>query len=193
MIARLRGVVAEVGSDRLVIDVNGVGYEVFVATRTTQAARLDLPMTLFVYTAVREDAITLYGFASAAEKECFVQLIGVNQVGPRIALSVLSTLSADMLVQAINLNDIRTLSSVSGVGKKTAERMVLELKGKLTAVPTSAAAAVPDDMLPAALLQLGFKPGEIDTVLLKLTERGFSGATLDVRVAEALRIFGEGL
>lgn len=191
MIARLSGVVVEVGSDRVVVDVGGVGYEVLAPERSLALLRTDSPVVLQIHTAVREDAITLYGFASIGEKRAFEQLIGVSQIGPRTALGILSHLSVEALALAINSNDLRTLSGVPGIGKKTAERLVLELRGKLAAMALAAASA-PDDPLPLALGRLGYKPSEIDGVILKLQERGLGAAPLQARLAEALRIFAGG-
>ena len=199
MIARLRGTVAEIAPDQLVIDVNGVGYEVYVPTRTAETARLDAPITVHVHTAVREDAITLYGFATSAEKETFLLLTSVQQVGPKLGLSALSAMTVDALARAINGNDLRALTGISGVGKKTAERIVLELKGKLAWTPASGAVATSapakpaaDDPLPLALAQLGYKKTEIDVAIARLAERGLGEAPLDKRLAESLRIFSSG-
>lgn len=190
MIGRLRGTVAEVGGDHLIVDVAGVGYLVSVPGRTAETTKRETPVTLAIHTAVREDAITLYGFTSNAEKECFEQLLTVAGVGPRIALSALSALSAEALAMAVNTGDVRTLSSVSGIGKKTAERMILELRGKL-AVAISTATA-PDDALPLALGRLGYKPAEIDLALSGLMEKGLQTAALPQRLSEALRILSSG-
>jgi Holliday junction DNA helicase RuvA len=196
MIARLSGSVAEIAPDHLVLDVQGVGYEVFVTARTTETARLESPLTLHVHTALREDSLTLYGFTTAAEKATFLLLNTVQGVGARTALNALSALAVDALASAVNGNDLRALCTIPGVGKKTAERMVLELKGKLTfsvaAIPTSAPRAAPDDPLPLALAQLGYKKSEIDTALARLAERGLSAAPLNDRLAESLRIFAAG-
>lgn len=193
MIARLRGEVAEIAADRIVLDVGGVGYDLLVPARTAEAARPGAALTLHVRTNVREDAITLFGFASLAEKECFDLLVSVNQVGPRIALSALSTFPVDALSRAVNANDLRALSSIPGVGKKTAERIVLELRGKLAFSPTEAPTArVADDPLPLALAQLGYKKSEIDTALARIAERGLSAAPVEARIAESLRILSGG-
>jgi Holliday junction DNA helicase RuvA len=195
MIARLRGNVAEIGTDFLVVDVGGVGYEVFVPTRTAEVARLDSPITLHVHTQLREDALTLYGFASPSEKESFLLLTTVQQVGARTALNALSTLTVDTLARAVNGNDLRALTQIPGVGKKTAERIVLELKGKLgggpAAIPTTTR-ATPDDPLPLALAQLGYKKSEIDVALARLADKGMAAAPLNERLAESLRIFAAG-
>ncbi len=188
MISRLHGVVVETGGDRVCLDVQGVGYEVLVPERAMPLLRLDQGATLYVHMNVREDAITLYGFPTTSEKKAFEQLIAVSQIGPRSALAILSALPVDQLALAINGNDLKTLSSVPGIGRKTAERLVLELRGKLAAV-AAASVAAPDDPLPLALGRLGYKPAEIDNAILKLKERGMAGAPLQARLAESLRIF----
>lgn len=195
MIARLRGEVVERGPGRLVVDVGGVGYEVWVPTRVVEAARDNV--TLSVYTAVREDAITLYGFASVDEKAAFEQLIGVSGIGPKLALACLSGLTVDALARALNGNDLRTLSAVPGIGKKTAERLVLELKGKLVggvgAEPAAApVAAKKDDALPLALAQLGYKRAEIDVALAHLEELGKAKAELTERIQLSLKRLSRG-
>lgn len=196
MIARLRGEVAEVAADRLVVDVHGVGYDVLVPTRTATTAREGAAVTLHVHTAVREDAITLYGFASPAEKSTFEALIGVNQVGPKMALGILGALTPAELARAIEGNDLRALTAVSGVGRKTAERLVLELRGKLAWTPAgpaatpAAPAARADDPLVLALAQLGYKKSEIDGVLVKLADRGLGEGPLSERLSAALGLFG---
>ena len=195
MIARLRGEVVERGPGRLVVDVGGVGYEVFVPSRVVEAARESV--TLSVYTAVREDAITLYGFASTEEKSTFELLIGVSGIGPKLGLACLSGLTPDALARAVNSNDLRTLSAVPGVGKKTAERLVLELKGKLSANAAPAgtspvAARKTEDGLPLALAQLGYKRGEIEVALAHLEELGKAEAPLPERIQLSLQRLSRG-
>ena len=195
MIARLRGEVVERGPGRLVVDVGGVGYEVWVPTRVAEAARD--AVTLSVHTAVREDAITLYGFGSFEEKAAFEQLIGVSGIGPKLALACLSGLTVEALARALNGNDLRTLSAVPGIGKKTAERLVLELKGKLVGGGGGEAAAAPvaakqDDALPLALAQLGYKRAEIDVALAHLEELGKAKAELTERIQLSLKRLSRG-
>lgn len=189
MIARLRGEVVERGPGWLVVDVAGVGYEVLVPARVGESARDTV--TLLVHTAVREDAITLYGFATTEEKSAFVALTGVSGIGPKLGLACLSGLTVDALARALNAGDIRTLSAVPGIGKKTAERLILELKGKLVASALPAggvAVAAPrsDDTLPLALAQLGYKRAEIDLALSHLADLGKSTAPLPERVQLSL-------
>jgi Holliday junction DNA helicase RuvA len=198
MIARLRGEVVEVAADRLTIDVGGVGYEVLVAGRTAVGARIGATATLRVHTAVREDAITLYGFETAGEKSAFEQLITVQGIGPRLALGALGTLNPGELARAVEANDLRTLTAIPGVGRKTAERIALELKGKLgfhddgPAPRPANVAAVAEDPLPLALAQLGYKRAEIDSVVARLADGGLAEAPTEQRLAAALRLFAAG-
>lgn len=193
MIARLRGEVADVAPGRLTVDVHGVGYDVQVPRRLSEVTRVGEALTLHVHTDVREDAILLFGFASAAEKAAFLQLVTVQQVGPRIALSALDTLTVPDLARAIEGNDLRALSAIPGVGRKTAERLVLELRGKLAWSPAAAATATArppaDDALPLALAQLGYKRTEIDLAVARIADQGLADRPLPERVAAALRIF----
>jgi Holliday junction DNA helicase RuvA len=161
VIAHLRGKIFEKHPNRIVVDVNGVGYEVFVPLSTFYG--LGEPggdLSLRVYTHVREDALTLYGFATLLEQELFERLIGVSGIGPKVALAVLSGIEPQELTRAIERADLARLTAIPGVGKKTSERIVLELKDRLPrahAAP-AAAAAVPvvrDDVL-SALVNLGY-------------------------------------
>ena len=128
MIAALRGNIIQKNPGSLVLDVAGVGYEVLVSLRTWEKLpELNREVQLLVQTIVREDAITLYGFADAGEKALFMLLLGVSGIGPRLALTVLGGLGAAELQSAIVGRDLGRLTSVSGVGKKTAERICVEL------------------------------------------------------------------
>jgi holliday junction DNA helicase RuvA len=130
MIARLRGRIAGRAGGALVIDVNGVGYLVHAAPSVLRLG--DGEVTVEVYTVVREDALQLYGFATAAERELFELLLGVNGVGPKVALAILSGSSPAELRRAIARDDVKRFQAIPGVGLKTAQRVVLELKEKLT-------------------------------------------------------------
>lgn len=191
MIARLRGTLASIDGDRVVLDVNGVGYDLAVPTRLAETLRVNHEVTLQVHTSVREDAISLFGFESPGDKSAFELLIGVSGIGPRIALAALSALSVPELARAIEANDLRALGTISGVGRKTAERIVLELRGKFAWAPAAATAGpvAPDDPLPLALAQLGYKRSEIELAVARLAEQGLAGAPLNERVAAALRGF----
>lgn len=164
MIAKLAGIVDSIGDGFAVVDVNGVGYLVFCASRTL--ARLPAPggsATLLIETHVREDHIHLYGFADAAEREWFSLLQGVQGVGAKVALGVLSALSPDELARAVAANDKATLARAPSVGPKLAQRIAAELRDKIGAVALSDApspAQGPDLEAVSALVNLGYRPAE---------------------------------
>ena len=174
MIGRLTGIIVEQGLDgSCIVDVSGVGYEVHVPLGAL--GRLPQPperATLFVHTQLREDALTLYGFAHEDDRAAFRTLISVTGIGPKLALGILSALSASELADAINRGDRNRFKGVSGVGKKLVERLVLELKDKLPTSGTVLRLPVPKAASPAfgatlgavhgALVQMGFKPAEAD-------------------------------
>lgn len=121
----------------IILEVNGVGYEVNIPVSTYyEMEEVGSTLSLLVYTHVREDAIQLYGFRTQPEKDLFLKLIGVGGVGTRLAITILSGLSVDDLVLAIRTNDVVTLSSIPGIGRKTAERLVVELRDKLATLTT---------------------------------------------------------
>jgi holliday junction DNA helicase RuvA len=171
MIGKLTGILCEKNPPQVLVDCNGVGYEVDVPMSTfyhlpANGERVSL-LTHFV---VREDAQILYGFASAAERATFRQLIKISGVGPRTALGVLSGMSADDLARAVSEQDASRLTKVPGIGKKTAERLLLELKGKLGADVVPSAVATTDhqhDIL-QALLALGYSDKEANAALKQL-------------------------
>jgi Holliday junction DNA helicase RuvA len=167
VIGRLRGILTDKALDGCcVLDVAGVGYEVFVPLRAL--GRLPVPpeaVTLVVHTHVREEAFRLYGFETSAEREAFRVLLGISGVGPKLAMAILSDMSAGELHRAVAHGDKKRFAAVSGIGKKTAERIVLELKDKLPAVSPqdgAAYAAAPQPIVgrtgevAAALASLGF-------------------------------------
>ena len=165
MISRLTGKLIEKNPPQVVIDVNGVGYEADVSMQTFY----NLPSvgeTVHLYTqlVVREDAHLLFGFASAEERATFRQLVKVSGIGAKTALGILSAMNADELAQAIAEEDVKRLSSAPGIGKKTAERMVLELRGKLVSAvsdgPTALSAADETDDIVSTLLALGYSERE---------------------------------
>jgi Holliday junction DNA helicase RuvA len=162
VIAHLRGRLFEKHPNRLVVDVNGVGYDVFVPLSTFYGlGEAGADVALRIHTHVREDALALYGFATALEQELFERLIGVSGIGPRLALAVLSGIEPLHLIRAIECGDVARLRAIPGVGKKTAERISLELKDRLPRVPLAASAgahAVPPlrDDLVSALVNLGY-------------------------------------
>jgi holliday junction DNA helicase RuvA len=140
MIAQLTGRLVHVGLGDVVLDVQGVGYHVLIAPGTRVGAQGETA-TVHTHLAVREDAMTLYGFADAGARDLFETLLGVSGVGPKVALAALGTLGADGLRRAVFGEDVAALTVIPGVGKKGAQRMILELRGKLGA---------PDDGVPGA-------------------------------------------
>ena len=171
MIGRLTGILAEKSPPQLLIDVNGVGYEVDVP----MSSFYNLPglgerITLLTHFVVREDAQLLYGFLTHDERATFRKLVTISGVGPRTALSILSGLSVADLAQAVSLQESGRLVKVPGIGKKTAERLLLELKGKLgdsLAAPASVASHAQGDIL-QALLALGYSDREAAAALKAL-------------------------
>jgi holliday junction DNA helicase RuvA len=165
MIGWLSGKVVQAVPDRLILDVGGVGYQVAIPLSTyyeIQKADAGAVIRLYIHTHVREDALALYGFWSEREKELFERLIAVSGIGPRLAQVVLSGMAPDELIAALAAGDVARLVRIPGVGKKTAERMVVELRDKLQALaaqlPAARASSASDDDLVAALVNLGYKP-----------------------------------
>lgn len=176
MIARLSGTLAEKHLQRLIVDVAGVGYDVIVPLSTMYA--LGDPgsrVALRIYTHVREDALQLFGFATALEQQLFEKLISVSGIGPKVGLSVLSGIEPEELMRAIRGGDVARLTRIPGVGRKTAERLVLELKDRLpqtdVTAPDAPAAAPGDnvrDDLVSALVNLGYQPATVDRAVDKV-------------------------
>lgn len=194
MIAQLTGLVADKRSGAAVIDVAGVGYRVHLSEQTLSA----LPprgerVTLRTYTHVRDDAIHLYGFATEEEESVFQELIGVKNVGPKAAQNILSGIGARDLAEAVAAGDLARLTKVPGVGKKTAERLVLELKEKLAGLARGAArnGAVKGggalEQLAQALLGLGYRPQQAQGAVEKLKERA-DGKKVDELLRDALKL-----
>lgn len=165
MIAHLRGSILEKHPNRIVIDVNGVGYDVFVPLSTFYGlGEPGAAVALRIHTHVREDAFVLYGFATLLEQELFERLIGVSGIGPKVALGVLSGIEPQEFIRAIERGDLARLTAIPGVGKKTSERIVLELKDRLPRAQVAAAVAgvtvseapvLRDDVV-SALVNLGY-------------------------------------
>lgn len=165
MIGRLRGTLVAVG-DRLVVDVGGVGYEVAVPTRAlTELPALGEEVVLHTHLHVREDALALHGFPTERELATFRLLIGAPGVGPKVGLAILSTLDPDSVALAIAEEDVSTLSSVPGIGKRTAQKLVLELKPKFSAVEVGSVGGGGYTEVRLALGQLGYTDGEVAEVI----------------------------
>ncbi len=169
LISRLRGTPVGRGADGLVLDVGGVGYLVAASAAALRKATGAGEVVVETYLHVREDALQLYGFADASERELFTQLLTVNGVGPKVALAIVSGSSAGELRRAIALEDVARFQAIPGIGKKTAERIVLELKGKLGSedvTPISVAAGTPAHLTARdALVELGYSVAEAEQAL----------------------------
>lgn len=193
MIGFLRGRVAYLLTDYALLDVQGVGYRVFISGATRQKLRLHEEAQLFTYMSVREDAIQLYGFASQEEYDLFQLLISVSGIGPKVALGVLSHITTEGLCRAIQQKQTSILTKLPGIGKKTAERLVLELKDKVSfssdtdeELTLTNADEVPDDMLAeaqAALEALGYTQAEIVPALRQAAK----GKTTEAIIKLALK------
>jgi Holliday junction DNA helicase RuvA len=193
MIARLSGILAETGADHLVIDVNGVGYLAQASARTLSAiGPIGGNVLLLTEMQVREDAITLFGFGSAAERDWFRLLTGVQGVGGRVALAILSVLEPNDLSRAIAQGDKAMIARANGVGPKLAQRIAMELRDKVGgialgpgAAPAPAGSATADAI--SALANLGFRPAEASTAVAAASDELGSDAGLDALVRLALR------
>ena len=186
MIAQLRGTLAEKHPNQVLLDVNGVGYEVYIPVSTYSALPgTGAQVTLRIHTHVREDALILFGFHSADEKALFEKLISVSGVGPKLGITVLSGLATPDLITAIRSSQVERLVRIPGVGKKTAERLVLELKDKLEGIGgPAAAAASPERAQPltdaesdalSALINLGCTRANAEIAIRKAKAAGVPG------------------
>jgi len=180
MIGLLRGRLLEKRPNQVILDVGGVGYVVAVPLSTFAAlGDLHAEVTLLIHTHVREDALALYGFLSAREKHFFELLLGASGVGPSLALKILSGMNVEELVPAIRTGDLARLKKIPGVGRKTAERMVVELKDKLESVAVETEKPAPSS--PAGV------EADVKSALLNL---GYDERTADAALAEAKREAG---
>ncbi len=192
MIGRLTGVLARKEPPALLVDVNGVGYELEAPMTTFY----DLPpvgekVTLFTHLVVREDAHLLYGFSRESQRRLFRDLLKINGVGPRVALAVLSGLSEEEFVRCVQHEDLARLIQVPGIGRKTAERLVIEMRDKLPSVtegvapneaPAATTPADPVSEAVSALIALGYKPNEASRVVRTVPAKGL-GAEEIIRQA----------
>jgi Holliday junction DNA helicase RuvA len=181
MIAHLRGKLLAKHPNQAIVETAGVGYDVTITVPTFS----DLPavgaeVALHIHTHVREDLLALYGFLRPSEKKLFEKLITVSGIGPKLAITILSGMAADEMIGAIRGNDIARLTRIPGIGKKTAERMVLELRDKLpepgtaTAAPLSNLSATEEDVL-SALVNLGYQRAAAEKALALVVKNSGSG------------------
>lgn len=198
MIARLRGTVVAKSPASITLEVGGVGYEVHVPLSTYyQLPSGEVPVSLLIRTYVREDILALYGFLTAEEKALFEMLIGISGIGPKLAIGVLSGLSVSELIPAILRGDVGRLSSVPGIGKKTAERLVVELKDKVRKLSSEEKLAVVMTPLGydrnleeaiSALINLGYKETLAQKAVLAARQQLGPEADLEKLVRETLRV-----
>jgi len=197
MIGSLRGTLIDKRPNQLLLDVGGVGYQVLIPLSTFAAiGALHAEATLLIYTHVREDQLTLYGFQTAREKQCFELLISASGVGPSLALKILSGMSLGELVPAIRTGDLAQLVRIPGVGRKTAERIVVELRDKLAVVdvaepgkPATRSQLQAD--VASALVNLGFEARAVEHAIAKARSTGGS-ADFEALLRAALQILGAG-
>ncbi len=193
MIAQIKGTISELGGSYAVIDVGGLGYKVFVTADALHTLKVGAEARLWTYLAVREDALDLYGFPSRKDKDFFELLVGsVSGIGPKSALNILSLVSSDTLAGAIRTGSTAHLVKVSGIGRKTAEKIVLELKDKLGGVSFDESGQMAADMssdLDAieALKALGYDADESREALKKI---GADISDTSAKVKAALKILG---
>lgn len=193
MITSLHGILQVMQGNSLVVNVGGVGLQVFVATPTLTAFadRVDQPVDLLTHLVVREDALTLYGFTRVEERQVFELLLGISGIGPRLALAVLSTLSPEALANAVQQDQPDIIARVPGLGKKTALRIIVDLKGKLTTAdmtPGLAAVSDVDAEVISALTALGYSIVEAQAAVQSIPRD--APADIEERIVLALAFFG---
>jgi len=194
MIGSLRGKLIEKRPNQILVDVNGVGYQVQIPLSTfASLGALHAETSLLIHTHVREDQLTLYGFVTAREKQCFELLISASGVGPSLALKILSGMSIEELVPAIRKSDLAQLVKIPGVGRKTAERIVVELRDKLVVIDVpeagkpSTRSQLEDDVA-SALMNLGYDTKSVERAVEK--SRAASGNDFEKLLRSSLQILG---
>jgi holliday junction DNA helicase RuvA len=198
MIARLSGILIEKSATQCVVDVSGTGYRVVVPLTTFyELPDVGQPVVIHIHTHVREDAIHLYGFHAQEEREVFQLMISVSGIGPKLAVNILSGIAAGELVRAVTEGDLKRLTGIPGVGKKTAERMILELKDKAAklgretspggTVVVKTGAQIQDDAL-SALVNLGYKGSAVKEVVDRIMREAPEPPSLDRLLKQALRV-----
>jgi Holliday junction DNA helicase RuvA len=191
MIAHLRGILLSKHPNQVVVETAGVGYEVNISVPTfSELPTIGAEVALHIHTHVREDLFALYGFLRPAEKQLFEKLITVSGIGPKLAITILSGMAADELSGAIRGNDLARLTKIPGIGKKTAERMVLELRDKLpesvgTSAPAAPAMSTMEEDVLSALLNLGYQRPAAEKALASVVKSG-KNRSFDAMFREAL-------
>jgi len=189
MIAGLKGKLQTIGGSWAIIDVGGIGFQVYMPTSTLSTlGAIGEEVEVHTHLHLREDNVTLYGFATAEELGLFQTLITVSGVGPKLALAMLSTMSAEKLAMAISTGSVDLLTMVPGVGKKTAERLILELKGKIAWIGAPAELAPEDTDVLTALTSLGYSVREATRAVATLPQD--KKLSLEEKIKLALQYFG---
>ncbi|HEY2391608.1 MAG TPA: Holliday junction branch migration protein RuvA [Candidatus Angelobacter sp.] len=189
MIAHLRGKLISKHPNQAIVEAGGVGYDVVISVPTfSELPGLNAEVSLFIHTHVREDALALFGFLRAQEKQLFEKLLSVSGIGPKLAITILSGMPAEAMIAAIKGNNVASLTRIPGIGKKTAERMVLELRDKLdtfsvSAEITAAATPVEEDVI-SALVNLGYQRPLAEKALARLGN--ISGESFDTLFRKAM-------
>jgi Holliday junction DNA helicase RuvA len=196
VIAQISGTLAQKSAGEIVVDVNGVGYQIFIPLNVFyRMPEIGAPVSLQVYTHLREDALQLYGFQDNAEKQLFMHLTAVSGIGPRLAVNILSGIPAEDLSRALREGDQVRLVAIPGVGKKLAERMIVELKDKLLTVPGDGSQGKPIEResqllqdAVSALVNLGYRKAEAENSVRAVIKTG--EASLEAVLKESLRRLG---
>ena len=196
MIAHLKGKLTYKSPVEIAIDVNGVGYQIFVPLSTFYALpELGNEVFLDIHTHMREESLKLFGFYTTDEKRIFEKLIAINKVGPKLALTILSGMSPTELFNTIDSNDIGKLNTIPGIGRKTAERLILEMRDKMSGLSlefTSTKDSIPqnglfDDAL-SALVNLGYKKSQAEQTLKKVWEDGETERSIEDLIKKSLNL-----
>ena len=200
MIARIVGTLIYKSFDHVIVDAYGIGYRIFVPLTTFyELPEAGQPVTLTIHTHVKQDAISLFGFNSSEDKKIFQLMIAVTGIGPRLAMNILSGISADELIRAVSQGNLSRLVSIPGVGKKMGERMILELKDKVAPISSEemVSTEVSEDMKQhelvkedalSALVNLGYKRVLAKEILEKVVNGTTEPITIDIVLKESLRI-----
>lgn len=199
MIALINGSLIYKSISHVIVEANGIGYQIFIPLTTFyELPDTNQKVTLYIHTHVRQDDISLFGFGTGEEKGVFELMISVSGIGPKLAMNILSGISAEELIRAVSHGNLERLVAIPGVGKKTAERMILELKDKVVKLSTYEAVykddgdirvydSIIDDVL-SALINLGYKSQKAREVMDKIIKESPESLTLDILLKKALKI-----
>jgi len=187
MISLLNGVVRSLTSDKTTLEVGGVGYSISITTQTSNSLSIGAPVTLFTTLVVREDSLTLFGFSDDESRQLFELVQTVSGIGPKVALSILNSLTPDQLARSVATEDVSAIEKVPGIGRKGAQRLILELQGKISVGSVHQKISHQPawrEQLVSALISLGFSAKDSDvamsTVVSKLAEEGIDAASTDI-------------